>query len=503
MATKKGSKKNTGAKAPKNKAKEAELAKSQAKQFPADQRPLLFLGGGCVLALVTLIVVAVVGFAWWYFASPDQGELLYSVQEQASDDPFVAIMGVRSNGRENAVMASESDGLYVSAFVPEVGQSFLAPRSNNFVLRQGGPEGELLLFSEDRSLPIIISNESVPFPWFEGFSPDGKYFAYTSYDEKDDDVAVHVVDLVGDEVLRIKGAAFGAFLPGGKECVVLEVDTADGTFTSIAMIGVSDGDYTHVVDLKDAEDWPRPFLSPDGKEVYYFIDNELNMVSLKDGSASVVYEFASVSGGLAFFAPDGATLVILDPTDHSELAELLLLDTRKGNLTRIDKDVYVGADRLGVYSDCWGNRCLYGESLIAFSPDGNHIAYLVNEPGDLDLYVAGVDGSDRTRLASEAVWFSVTFSPDKQHIVYVFGEDLDRGGDLYIAEYDGSNSIRLDTEVWSFEFVSGGRALVYFRIDHLDRGEPESEMYGIGRDGEGKERLMPPDDGIFTFVHSP
>jgi hypothetical protein len=106
-------------------------------------------------------------------------------------------------------------------------------------------------------------------------------------------------------------------------------------------------------------------------------------------------------------------------------------------------------------------------------------------------------------MDSNAEWYSFAFSSDGKKVIYITAEEADRGGDLYVANYDGGDSLKLDTGVWSFQDVSDGRFIVYYKIDDLDRGEPSSEMYRIRRDGEKKERLLPPDDGIFTLLSMP
>ncbi len=466
---------------------------------PTDRRPI-YITGGCLSFLVIFLVVFGVISHRLYNSFFMHEQLLYSVQEKSPANPFVAVMGVSTNGEDSATLAVEDDGLYINRYISEIGQGFMSKSGRNFVLRHEAPDGRLYLYSDDRSLPTLLSDESISTAWFESFSPNAQLFAYTLINQKENERSVRIVDLVGDELIQINGAVFGTFMPSSDEAIVLEYDDRDDVYTSLVVISIPDGAYNHLIDLDDVNTNPRVFPSPDGKGVYYIVEDQLLYYDFREASKIEVFEFETKEGGIAFFKPDGKSLVIMDPQQDDGQIELLLLDIVGGKITRIDKDVYF---RLGVGEKCPQNRCYYGESSIVFSPNGKLLAYSVNQPGNLDLYIAGIDGSNRTRIASKATWFSYKFSPDKKHIVYIEGEQIDRGGDLYIADYDGGNAIKLDSDVWSFQFANGGRKILYFKIDDLDREDPESELLITEPNGEKKERLFPSRDDIFTFIQIP
>jgi len=224
------------------------------------------------------------------------------------------------------------------------------------------------------------------------------------------------------------------------------------------------------------------FVSSDGKTIYYTDNTGLMALSVTGGSDSSVYESELIDW--AFFSPDGRMIAILDDKKDA----LYLYDTKRKSTTRIDKDVFLDID-----------FDLTFNSTVSFSSDSKYLAYIVG-PGDLELYVVKVDGSDRVRLAENAQAFRFAFSPDKQHIAYIKWDNTYKGGDLYITRLDGSESKRLETGVWSFRFIEGGKYIVYTKVEDLDRGAPESEIYRIRIDGQKKERLLDVDDGLFTFI---
>jgi len=116
------------------------------------------------------------------------------------------------------------------------------------------------------------------------------------------------------------------------------------------------------------------------------------------------------------------------------------------------------------------------------------------------LYTIKTDGSSRVRLAKDAQSFNFLFSPDKRRIAYIKFYTTEEGGDLYISNFNGKDMKRLDSGVWSFRFVDGGKYIVYVKVTDLDRGNPESEIYRIRIDGQKKERLLDADDGLYTFI---
>ncbi len=99
-----------------------------------------------------------------------------------------------------------------------------------------------------------------------------------------------------------------------------------------------------------------------------------------------------------------------------------------------------------------------------FSRDAKRLMYLtMPDPQNTELWVAGADGSNRTKLASAASLGTGDWSPDDLQLDYVEAGDVDRH---YIVNWDGSHLRELprslahiDSSVWSRDakelYVSG------------------------------------------------
>jgi Tol biopolymer transport system component len=473
----------------------SEQAAIQHKTTPSKKRPdkpfLLY----SVIAIGALFMAAVllvnIIIAPNLFSPLSGGEILiYSVQERSITGPFSAIVRVNADGKNPLELAHDRDGYYPTNVYRGFTRNIFSTTGKNFVMREKESSGDLMLFADDGSIPIYLGYRGTS-GISEGFSPDGKYFAYTHYDLSRNEIATHVYDIKGNQLLTLDGAVFGAFLPDGNKMVVIETDIDRNViFSGLAVIDINRGEISFLTEFDDtAQRLPLIFVSSDSRQVYFVQSNYLASIPINGGAIKKIYEFESPNSQ-AFLAPDKNNLVILDAYLQNDSADLILFDPQTSRRVRIDKD-------LNLYHNF---HAMYGEAPIKFSPDGKFLAYMVTKDRKYDLYITNIETRQRSLMVGGSEWISFEFSPDKKRIAYIDGRSGSKGGNLFVREYDGSNRIRLDTDVWSFQFDQKGRSVYYFKVDNLGSSRAESEMYKINMDAKNKKVVLPADKGIMSFL---
>jgi Tol biopolymer transport system component len=462
----------------------------QKRKIPLGQISIIV---GTALLLI-VVITAVVYIVPRIFTGAGSDHFIYVIQDSSTSGGFSSIMLTKADGKSDFELASDRVGYYPGESFFSLQNSFISPTGTHFFLRERDLTGDLLLFSNDGSIPVYLSDKSSA-GWPEGFSPDGKFFGFTTYDQTNNEIATHIVDNRGSLILTLEGAMFGAFLPDGNKVVVVETELVDELFTSLVLADINRGDITFLASLDmngeevTSQYPPKPFVSPEGRQVYFFSGMDLMSVPITGGVVTTVYRFDSQASS-AYFSPDKKHLVLLDVEPGFQLADLLLFDPQNNRRIRIDSDINIRGR----------TRSIYGEENIKFSPDGKSVAYLAFRDGRQELYVYNIESRQRTRLVSGSTWISFAFSLDKKRIAYIDSRSATRGGNLFISELDGSDRKRLDTDVWSFQFDARGRNIYYFTVDDASRRRPESEMFKIRIDGTKREMIMPAEYGILTFI---
>jgi hypothetical protein len=458
---------------------------------------LVAVGGG-VLFLAIFAALAVFVFPGLFRGDGPQ-VLYFAIQEEGQGTGFTSVMQMKGNGTAPKEIASERDGLRPATRVVGLRNSAFSPDLHHFAMHEADSGRDLLLFSMDGSIPEPMNDGAIDYARFQGFSPSGKYFAYSCYTDSRDEFATFIVDMEGSEVAEFESLAFSGFLNDNR-VLLIEFDPGDSVPLSIGIGEVRNDDYNPLVSLnEDPEDGylydPNPFLSPDGKRVYYIgDDSRLYAISTSGGEPEEVYKFDSARS-IAFFSPSGKNIVLMDMDDSNTSADLLLLNPASKKVTRIDRDLGISN-----YNNS-STRNAYGEDMIVFSPNERYIAYVAQESGGLDLYVAQTNGEQAKRVSSDARWYSFSFSPDGKRLVYIEGEQTNDGGDLYTLELAKSKRSRLDTNVWSYSFSNKSNYLLYYVVDGLDGRSPESQLMKIRIDGKNKQRLVDYQDGLFSFLN--
>jgi dipeptidyl aminopeptidase/acylaminoacyl peptidase len=130
-----------------------------------------------------------------------------------------------------------------------------------------------------------------------------------------------------------------------------------------------------------------------------------------------------------------------------------------------------------------------------FSPDGSRLAYLSNdEVGQLQLYVAGADGSGPIQVSAVSAGggrtrFPASWSPDGSRLAH-YGSD----GGIWVMAADGSAQARI-ADGWSVDWSPDGEWIA-FRSD----GDGEARLRIIRPDGSDARTLATADVASDSFA---
>jgi TolB protein len=211
-------------------------------------------------------------------------------------------------------------------------------------------------------------------------------------------------------------------LPGGTDFV-----TAAEPDGNLDLYLTPDGDPDRTFELTQTPSALERFpeLAPDGRSVVYAVDaadgsSDLYLMTLDDRQRPVRSErLLDGPGNLSetSWSPDGTQLLVRSDTEHG------------GNLYRYDfatEDLQPFLEN--AYNPAW-------------SPDGRSVAFAsipANDPTDVDVFVAGADGSHR-RLVVDTGYddFFPVWAPEGNRLAFaseVQGGDLD----VFVVNLDGS-----------------------------------------------------------------
>jgi TolB protein len=226
---------------------------------------------------------------------------------------------------------------------------------------------------------------------------------------------------------------------------------------------------------KKVADWRTELdVSADGKQIAYFAwpptAGEKTGIWIMDADFSNA-RLVIRGGAYPSFSPGGDRLVA---NGGEDLYVLKTDGTSVRGLTNGEYPAWSPVSNEIVHRACVGGSCgLWiinadsndpgarrhitsggGDGQPAWSPDGKRIAYISKEDGNFEIYVIGVDGSNKVRLTTNPASDGLpVWSPDGKSIA--FRSDRDGKWAIFVARPDGSNVRKvLDAEVlplWFFE----------------------------------------------------
>ncbi len=352
---------------------------------------------------------------------------------------------VDANGGQPRQLLDSAESDSAGGFSPD--GKFIAYTSQ---LRDDGqPEG-VYAMSSDGSNPRPVATEGSG-DWFISWSSQGKIL-YTDGGLAAGDYLV--VNSDGSDRVRISQNNYcteGAdWSPDGNSLVLCQCNSASqGSLACTLSIIDQQGNSIGTL-LRDNTVIPHsPRWSPDGSRILYTQQKQTGgldsiIVMNADGTnARSIYEPpANATWTEAKWSPDGNQIAVMTATQITVVS----LPDGSSRILATAKDV----------------------SSFAWSPDSKKIAYVAGDGATFQLYVAGSDGGEPKLLAARA-GSNVSWSPDGKQIL--FASNIARQEGVWWASQDGSARGRL--AALSAEFVPPTEPTVEGMIGGCKKGPDE------------------------------
>lgn len=200
--------------------------------------------------------------------------------------------------------------------------------------------------------------------------------------------------------------------------------------------------------------------SPSGDRFAYVVDNQAthNDLYISEISGSGAIRIAHYADAPLRWSPNGQYLAFIARRDGS----------RDG-----DSEIYrVDADGSNVI-----NLTQYpkGDGSPSWSPDGTKIAFSSFQEDSFQIYVMGIDGTNRHRLTNldNRVNGTPIWSPDGSKIAFTSGPGLYQEGTrfIYVMDADGSNVtplISVENDIRYMTWSPDGTRIAFVQSDSLD-----------------------------------
>ncbi len=463
------------------------LKKSSKKNKP------LIIGG---LILVFLIII-VAGTAFLYFTGFfDKGifsapeKLIYTVQESSDTGKITEIYSIRPNGNDLMEIFSDPDGVNLVNYYVSYFQDANIAKNKDFFAVYSNENEEIVLIPISGQNQIYVEIDLDGRTFFPiGFSPSGKYYGYVLSNFSDTtDNSLIFIDMQGNQIAEFLEYSYGSYDPNEDKMIAYKAEGEDKTFSSLYLIDINTGSEEWIGEIESDGLVGAYFpTTSDGKSIFVTDEDGINKITIKDNISSQIYDAKGM--GIPIPITDNNKLLILDYVDG--YYDLYVLDLKKNSKLRVDKYLNLSA-RNNSESNFLG---------IVLSEDEKNILYTVSDEGnDIELHLASLDGKNHTQIDRGSNLYGYEFSPDKKHIAYIEYNSNNQGGTLNVCDIEGNNKVRIDSDVWSFQFTNNGRNIVYSKVEDLERGRPVSELFSVKVNGKDSKSIFQPYDGLITLL---
>ena len=372
----------------------------------------------------------------------------------------------------------------------------------------------------DAGTPVRLTQNS-NVDWSPAWSPDGRFLAFVRFERGRANGAYYVIPALGGPERKVADfqdapSHFSnptvSWAPDGKSIVIVDTSVKP---PAIALVSVESGEkkMLTVPDPKSIGDsWP--LVSPDGQWLAFLREENISTndwFRLPWGAPSsasptrITNTHSDYRSGGTWTA-DSKELVISTTAGLISRASLTGVATPVP-ITNLGSDIYSPSiarqgSRLAFQlsyadSNLWRadlqHPDLPPQRTIAssrrelqpdYSPDGSKVAFTSNRSGELEVWIAGADGSNPVQLTTQGARPTAPrWSPDGRRIAYA--KRPAGNADVYVVDAQGGSPKRLTTSPGNdaSAYWSRDGRWIYFASNRTGR----NEVWKIAADGSSPE----------------
>jgi Tol biopolymer transport system component len=324
--------------------------------------------------------------------------------------------------------------------------------------------------------PVATSQIGIQLPRLhEGFSADGRYYAFSFYNTTTNVLELGILDLANNgNMITVPNAHFIDFSPDN-QVYVLTFD--DNQFlTGLSKFDPATHPPVSVFQAPANVKLGVVTLSPDQKWVLYTdqTTKTLNRVPIAGGTPELVYQLTGDNTAINY-DQTGNYLVVLDLGISQQLLKLFDLNF---------KEVYTLS---GI-----------GTTTMNFSSDGRFFAYQLFGKPNMELYLTDFKAKTYFFIANSGILYKLEISPDNKYLAYLsIASTADHAGTLYLVRLKDLQSTKTGTNVTSFKFDTDG-SLLYMTLNDTNL---TSSLFRQVPGDSTPTNLLTDANGIFFLVH--
>ncbi len=310
----------------------------------------------------------------------------------------------------------------------------------------------------------------------EGFSGNGKYFAFTIQDLDTKKQKIQLVNLAKQQLLDpIENTFFIDFDSTSEKIYALALDDTNKV-TGIVSVRISDRSMEALYQPSETENIGFAFISPDEQWVIYcdYISKTLFQAPISGGASTLIYQYTG-STPSANYDPFGNYLVVIDTSSDSTTVKLYNHN----------------------FSNIYTLKGM-GSSEMSYSENGVYLVYQLYGENSMDLYVTNFKEGSYHLQANTGQLYRTEISPDQKYLVFISYAYYDENqGDLYVAPLTTFASTKISSNVTSFTFIQDDSLL----FTTIDKTNNQSSIYQNTLGETDINLLIGPSTGVITIIN--